>query len=505
MTDSGRFKFSSRMKRKLFAAAFLLLLPFAAGAAEVMTLQQCRDSAVRNNISLKMAQQKVTLAGYDRKIAMANYFPGISVTGAYMYNSRNLSLLSQEKSDMLTGLGTGIQGSLHSGLENLMSDPVFSAILQENPGIMKLMEELMSADIASSVNAIGSEINRAFELDIHNVFAGTVSLRQPVFAGGKIINANRLAKLAEDLARSQYDMEYRAVVSEVDNAYWQIVSISNKKRLAQDYADLLEMMLHDTEVLVEEGMATRADLLSVKVRANEADLLLTKAGNGLVLAKMLLCRLCGLPLDTELELADECLDKVPLPIMGGRASEEEIFASRPEIRSLELASRIYGRKAAIARADMMPKVALTANYLLTNPNMYHGYSNSFAGMFNVGVAVEIPVFHGCEAMQKVRRAKAESVMAECMLEDAKKKIAMQVEQLRRQEDEALEKLCMAENSLGCAEENLRTATAGYAEGMVPANTLMQAQTAWMQAHSEYIDAGVELQLHAVALALAEGR
>ena len=476
------------MKRKLFAAAFLLLLPLApsaAGAAEVMTLQQCRDSAVRNNISLKMAQQKVTLAGYDRKIAMANYFPGISVSGAYMYNSRNLSLLPQEQSDMLTGLGTSLQ--------------------QKYPGIMKLMEELMSADIASSVNAIGSEINRAFELDIHNVFAGTVSLRQPVFAGGKIINANRLAKLAEDLARSQYDMEYRAVVSEVDNAYWQIVSISNKKRLAQDYADLLEMMLHDTEVLVEEGMATRADLLSVKVRANEADLLLTKAGNGLVLAKMLLCRLCGLPLDTELELADECLDKVPLPIMGGRACEEEIFASRPEIRSLELASRIYGRKAAIARADMMPKVALTANYLLTNPNMYHGYSNSFAGMFNVGVAVEIPVFHGCEAMQKVRRAKAESVMAECMLEDAKKKIAMQVEQLRRQEDEALEKLCMAENSLGCAEENLRAATAGYAEGMVPANTLMQAQTAWMQAHSEYIDAGVELQLHAVALALAEGR
>ena len=132
------------MKSKSFAAAFLLLLPLApsaAGAAEVMTLQQCRDSAVRNNISLKMAQQKVTLAGYDRKIAMANYFPGISVSGAYMYNSRNLSLLSQEKSDMLTGLGTGIQGSLRSGLENLMSDPVFSAILQENPGMMKLMED----------------------------------------------------------------------------------------------------------------------------------------------------------------------------------------------------------------------------------------------------------------------------------------------------------------------------------------------------------------------------
>ncbi len=136
-------------------------------------------------------------------------------------------------------------------------------------------------DISGPVNAIGAEIDKAFELDIKNMFVGAISLQQPVFMGGKIVNANKMARLAEELAQSQYDTQYRTVVSEVDNAYWQIVSIANKQKLAQEYSGLLEMMLHDTEVMVAEGVATQADLLSVKVKANEAAMLLTKATNGL--------------------------------------------------------------------------------------------------------------------------------------------------------------------------------------------------------------------------------
>ena len=291
------------------------------------------------------------------------------------------------------------------------------------------------------------------------MFVGAVSLQQPVFMGGKIVNANKMARLAEELAQSQYDTQYRTVVSEVDNAYWQIVSIANKQKLAQEYSGLLEMMLHDTEVMVAEGVATQADLLSVKVKANEAAMLLTKATNGLALSKMLLCKLCGLPLDTDLELADEKLDRIPVPQIGPQVSDEEVYAARPEIRSLDLARQIYDRKVAMAmaRADMMPRIALTANYLLTNPNVYHGYRNNFGGIFNVGVAVNIPIIHGCEAMQKVRKAKAEAVLTGYRLEDAKEMISLQVAQLRKQEGEAVEKLNMAESNLASVCGPLRSA------------------------------------------------
>ncbi len=219
---------------------------------------------------------------------------------------------------------------------------------------------------------------------------------------------------------------------------------------------------------------------------------------------MLLCKLCGLPLDTDLELADEKLDRIPVPQIGPQVSDEEVYAARPEIRSLDLARQIYDRKVAMARADMMPRIALTANYLLTNPNVYHGYRNNFGGIFNVGVAVNIPIIHGCEAMQKVRKAKAEAVLTGYRLEGCQGNDFPSGGTATQAGGEAVEKLNMAESNLASAEENLRTATVGYTEGVIPANTLMAAQTAWMQAHSEYIDAGVEMQVTEVNLALAEG-
>ena len=491
--------------RTIIPAVLLLAAAMTAGAQQTMTLQQCRDSAIASNNDLKIARQEVEIAGYDRKIARANYFPDISASAAYMYNSRNLDLLPESTSEALSGLGSTIEGSLESGLGELLSNPALGQIIQENPQLLQLLGSLSSIDISGPVNQIGAEIDKAFELDIENMFAGAVSLQQPVFMGGKIVAANKIAALAEELARSRYDTRQKEVVTEVDKAYWQIVSIAGKKRLAQDYADLLHSMLRDTEIMVAEGVATQADILSVKVKANEADLLLTKATNGLALSKMLLCKLCGLSLDTDLRLADEQLDNVPVPQIGPAPGEEEIFNARPEIRSLELACRIYDRKVAMARADMMPKIALTANWLVTNPNLYRGYQNKFGGMFNVGVAVNIPIIHGCETMQKVRKAKAEAVLTGYRLQDAREMVSLQVAQLRKRESEALERFSMTESNLDSAEENLRTATEGYSEGVIPANTLLAAQTAWMKAHSEHIDAGVELQIVAGELSAAEGR
>ena len=216
----------------------------------MLTLQQCRDSAMANNQDLKIARQKVTVAGHDKKIAMSNWFPDISVSGAYMYNSRDIHLIPQEASDALTGLGTPLQGTMLNKIGDIL-------------------------------NGIGNDINSALELDTQNIFIGAVSVKQPVFTGGKIVAANKIASLAEELAQSQYDTGCRQLAAEVDKAYWQIVSISWKEKLARDYSDLLQQMLHDTEIMVNEGMATQADLLSVKVRSNEAQMLLTKAENGL--------------------------------------------------------------------------------------------------------------------------------------------------------------------------------------------------------------------------------
>ncbi|MCQ2146119.1 MAG: TolC family protein [Bacteroidales bacterium] len=492
----------------IFGLVVILAVAPCSLCAQSLSLEQCRQMAIQNNKDLQQARTKVEMAGYDRKVALANYFPNVSATGLYTYNSRNISLVSDDMSSVLTNAGTTVQGNISGAMQQLMqaiqSNPAAAMEYMKSPMWQTVLGALSQTDLSTAINQIGSQIDDALHLDVQNVFAGVVSLQQPIFMGGKIIAANKIARLAEELSKAQYDSQYEQIIVDVDQAYWQIVSIANKKALAESYADLLSKMQRDVAIAVSEGIATESDALTIKVKANEANMMLSKATNGLSLSKMLLCKEIGLDLDSEITLKDEMLSAIPLPQMGPWKDLEQIYKDRSETRSLDLASQIYDGKVTVARADMMPKVALMANYLVSNPSVYNGFSKDWGGMFNAGVIVNIPIFHGFEALQKTRKAKAEATLYRTQLDNAKDLINLQVTQLRKNQTEALEKLDMAQSNLESAEENLRIATVGFENGVIDTNTALAAQTAWLQAHSEYIDAGIELQMTSSSLEKAEG-
>ena len=495
---------------KLLSLLILAAFPLSLSAQPLrLTLEECREAAIRSNKDLDQSRTAVEMAGYDRKIAFANYFPSIGVTGAYLHNSRNLDLLPENVDNTLSGLGTTAQGAYDQfvgGIEQrLMSDPAVAQAIASSPEMMQFLQSVKAVDLATPVNNVTGTFTGYFELDIENVYFGALTLQQPLFVGGKIVLSNQMAALAEQLALSQYDQKYAEAILNVDHAYWQVVSVASKRRLAEAYADLLHSLEKDVDISVKEGVSTKSDALQIKVKANEADIMLTKATNGLTLAKMLLCKETGLPLDSDIVLADEESDTIPVPMLSQSKSMDEVYASRPETRSLDLASQIYDKKAGIARSDMMPKVLLTANYVVTNPNSFHGFQNSWrGGMVTAGVVVNIPIFHGFEALNKTRKPKAEATLYRDKLDDARNLINLQVTQNRKLYEEALQKLAMSESSLEAAEENLRTATVGFEAGVVETSTVLMAQTGWLQAHSAYLDAAVELQMAAAAIEKAEG-
>ena len=525
-----------RMKKPTAFLLALLLAPALPLFAQApLTLEECRQMALRTDKGLEQSRAKIEMAAYDQKVARANYFPNVSVTGTYMYNNRDLALIGDVPSALLQNAGTLVQGEIDAAFANAagqvggtmsqamtslmtaiktnpalaqeyMSSPMWQTVLgmlqQADPSAIAAM----APDVAEPINAIGQQIDAALHPDTHNLWAAAVTVQQPVFTGGKIFYANRMAALAKELAESRYDQEEAAVVIDVDQAYWQIVSIGSKCRLAEAYAGLLHTLQHDVDTSVEAGLMTEADALQIRVKANEADMLLARSKNGLVLAKMLLCKRIGLPLDTQLTLADENLEEVPSPVTAEPRSLEEIYQARPETRSLALASRLFDRKAKVVRADMLPKVALSANYLMTNPNLYNGFQKTWqGGLFNAGVVVSVPLFHGGENLYKYRKARTEARLYEYQYADACEKIELQVTQQRQMLEEAADKLKMASSNLSSAEENLRAATLGFEAGVVPTETVLGAQTAWLSAHSDCIDAGIELQMAASRLARAEGR
>ncbi len=235
-------------------------------------------------------------------------------------------------------------------------------------------------------------------------------------------------------------------------------------------------------------------------------MMLTKATNGLTLAKMLLCQRIGLPLDAAITLADESLEVIPQPLTQTERKMEDIYAARPETRSLEIATKIYEKKAKVVRADMLPTVAAVGAFTVTNPNLYNGFQHNWqGGNLSAGVLVKIPICHGGENLFKYRKAKAEARQYQNQLESTRELINLQVTQQRKLLGEAIKKLELASANLDSAEENLRTANIGYEAGVIPTNTLLAAHTAWLSAHSEQIDAGIELQMAAARLRKAEGR
>lgn len=448
--------------------------------------------AVTSNRNLKSEETKVKMASYDRKIALANFFPSISATGGYIWNQTAISLVSEETSDNLRHAGDKLRevigGEIGDGSE----------IAEQ---LIPLLED---RDIYSVINLIGASIDSDLHLNTKNILGVSISARQPIFMGGRIIYSNQMARLAEELALTSYDMKYIEVLAEVDGAYWQIVTIAAKKRLAESYADLLEQMEADAVKAEEAGIATKSDVLQVKVKAGEAKLLLTKATNGLSLSKMLLCQKIGLPLESEITLADEIVEEIPVAVPGPEKDMEQIYADRPETKSLDLATKIYQKKYAITRAAMLPQVAFMASYLATNPSFRNGFEERWGGRFSIGVVVNVPIFHGTEALHKTKKAKAEATLYQDRLDDARELINLQVTRQRKLCAEAIERLEMTKDALESAEENMRVAASGFEAGVIDTNTALAAQTAWVQAHSEYIDAAVSLQIAVADLERIEG-
>lgn len=456
------------MRKSVLCGVLLLLFGKMVSAQQTLSLQECRDLAVKNNKELRIAEEKIRMADYEKKAALTKYFPQISANGAYMWNQKDLNLLDMGQ----------LSSSLASSLGGLAQLPV----------------------VQQTVGAI----NDLQHLDIQNVWVGNVALVQPVFMGGKIVTYNQITAYAKELAMSMNDQKLQDLLYKTDETYWQVVSLVNKKKLADAYVELLRKTDEDMAALIAEGVATQADGLSVKVKLNEAEMAQTKVNNGLALSRMLLAQLCGLPLTDTLTLADEQLDNFPVEERTTSVDMNQAFMNRNELKSLDLAAKIYKKKERIVLADLLPTVAFSANYFVTNPNLFNGYKNDFAGMFNLGVIVRVPITAWWEGSYKRNAARAETRIRQLEWEDAREKIELQVNQSVYKVNEASKKLAASNRNMENAEENLRSANLGFEEGVIPALNLMAAQTAWFSARSTLIDAQIDMKLTQVYLNKALG-
>lgn len=453
----------------LFASAF--------PAMSAVSLDSCRNMAVRNNKTIRMAEENLHGAGYYKEAARAAYLPGVDFTGTYMYNQHKINLLGED-----------------AKLPTMSFDPTtqsFNYNILKGPDGTPIKDPATGSYIPTEVAVIPKE---AMSYDIHNVFAGALTLTQPVFMGGQIKALNEIAGYGELLAKASRNSLTQDVVYAVDEAYWLVVSLKEKKLLAESFVNLVDTLRYDVQAMLDEGVATRSDVLTVEVKLNEAKIALTKVNNGLTLSRMALAQLCGLPVNTRMELEDEQLKDVSYLSPAPDAPMADVYTRRQDLEMIRQGINMLKGREKLTLGEMLPKIAIVGAYSFSNPNVIDGFEKRFGGVFSVGATLTVPIWHWGGDYKRYKAAKAQTTAQRLLLEDLEEKVSLQVSQARFSFDEAKKTYEMTVTNLEKADENLRQAELGFKEGVLTTNDVIGAQTAWLQANSEKIDAQIGIRL-----------
>lgn len=476
------------LRKAICVALSALFLPSLSSGAEAISLDSCRSLALTNNKQMRVTSEAIRMAGYQKEEAFAAYLPAIDFNGGYAYNQKNISIFSKDQLLPTKTFNLETQSYEFNLVKNPMTgEPVKGPDGQYIPETVALIPK------------------DAMKFNIHNVFFGAVTLTQPIYMGGKIVAMNKLTHYAEQAARALHNAEAENVIYAVDAAYWQVVSLKAKQKLCVSYVALLDTLRSNVEAMLRQGVATRSDLLTVDVKLNQAKVDLTKVDNGLVLSRMALAQVCGLPIDSQLTLVDEDNENLG-QVSTAPASFDigDVYDRRQDLRAMRMGVEVLRQKEIVAKSDMLPKVALIGSYSFSNPNMFDGFSKRFNGAFSVGAMVSIPLWHWGGNYNKYRAAQVETRMAELELDDAKDMINLQVNQSKFKAQEAVKTYNMTLSNLEKANENLRQANLGFREGVMTTDNVMEAQTAWLKANSEKIDAQIDVHLCDVYLSKVLG-
>ncbi|MBQ3361795.1 MAG: TolC family protein, partial [Prevotella sp.] len=230
--------------RKLLGFILLTSMVTPATAQRLLSLDSCRAMALRNNKQMSISRVKQEIAANVRKSARTKYLPHVSALGGYVYTSKEISLLNDEQKDALNGLGTNFATGVQSSIGPYTQ--ILPAALQQRLGA-----DLQQ--VAGVLNQFGGGITDAFYTDTRNMFAGSIMLTQPVFMGGAIVAMNKMADAGEQLAANSAEAKRQATLYSIDQAYWQVVSLRHKQKLAQSYLDVVKKLDGDVQKMIREG------------------------------------------------------------------------------------------------------------------------------------------------------------------------------------------------------------------------------------------------------------
>ena len=418
--------------------------------AQTYTLQQLKDSALHNNIAIRNAKHSIDAAQQQRKEAFTKYFPNISGTGLWFNANKGMA-------------------QTEINLSENISPELGMTLAQSLP--------------PEALAALGSPISVSM---MKNGTIGSLMAVQPVFAGGQIINGNKLAKVGEDVSRLQLQLSENEVEKQTEQYYWQLVSLQEKMTTIEAVQALLADIFKDVDVAVRAGVAMRNDLLQVQLRQNEVESQKLKVHNGISIVRLLLTQYCGLR-DTSF-----VIDQLPLTI-DHYDGEENVQCSVFNVQSTteyqllnkQVEATKLQKKMEIGKT--LPTLGVGAGY------NYHNLldnNHSFAMVF---ATVSVPISDWWGGSHAIKRKKIEQQKAEEQLADNSELLKIRMQNAWNNVEESRQQLQIAQRSIEQAEENLRLNRDFYKAGTSKMSDLLEAQLLYQQSLDRRTDAYADYQ------------
>lgn len=462
----------------LLALAATTAGAYAQEGARNITLQQAREMALEHN--KEIAKSKLTLeqTRNDVKAYKTNFFPRINVTLADLY--------STNKGDFSIAGGH---------LPIYMMNPATGTYL---PNVS------MGADGNYILNQYADFPSQKIDYKLGNIFLATVSLTQPIYMGGKITAAYRMASRGAEMANENIRLTESQVIAQTDEAYMQAIQARQLAEVARSYKQLLDELMKNVESAVKHGLKTRNDLMKVQVKQGEAELSIQRADNAIRLSTMNLCHIMGLPLNTPLQCAVDDGQSSMANLQPSMDNSLSIDA-RPEVSILQAKTDIAKLQMKLTRSDFLPQLAVFAGYSYANGVKVSGSKLLNDGSAAVGATLKVPVITFGERIYKARSAKARYLATQTEQQDLTEKMQLELAQADNIYSEAQTELNITMRNLEQAEENMRLAQKQYDVGTEPLSQLLEAQTQWQQASASHVKAKCQLQVAYTKLLKAQGK
>ena len=449
------------MKKTLTLIA-LILSALTTNAQTPLTLDQCRQLALDNNKRMAAANKQTQAAHYTMQSYRGNFFPNFTASGTGLYSTAN-------------GTFNIPGGNLPTFLPDANGQPTPNGGFAYFPGI---------------------DLN----YKVRTVWMGGVQVEQPIFMGGKILAAYKMARLGKQMAQLNENLTATEVILETDQAYALMVKAQEMNKVAESYHAVLQELMKNVQSAYKHGLKSKNDVLKVQVKLNESELAIRKAENALRLANMNLCHLIGKPLIETLQISDD------FPVIE-QALETQVndITARPEYSLLNKQVDMAKQQVKLSRSELLPQVGIRGSYDYVHGLKVNEQRLFDDGAFSVMLNVTVPLFHFGERINKVRASKAQLEQVRMEQADLNEKMYLELTQAANNLDEAKLQTALADRSLEQADENRRISKGEYEAGLEPLSDHLEAQALWQQAYETKVDAHFQLYLSYVKYLKAAGK